>query len=335
MEKTLIIGSGISGLLVARILQQNSIPFSGLEREERLAANCEFGQKRLLTEEAVDFIKKFVPLVDWTRIDETPQERKKGQWNSLTSSELEGHEKIYFSDSYFHPKISFSELVEKIALPVKDNFVCDKNVVEILANEKKVICKDGSEYTYEKLLWCADLCSLLKVCKQGKNNLKTTKKLDDAKGLINLFWESSEHLIQNKNSISFAFRYKDYKLKTIGLTDPLDGEQEQHLHWVLPIEKELAEDREEIAKCVRTLKRELFKEFPESQAKIKKEKIVFLPSITDDLHVPAKNLQVFDGITYIGSNLALEKDDAPEVSGLDLAIQNCKQFETTIQAPAQ
>lgn len=335
MEKTLIIGSGISGLLAARILQEKSIPFNGLEREDKIAANCEFGQKRLLTEEAVDFIKRFVPIVDWTRVDETPAERKKGEWSTVTAESLEGYEKIYFKDSYFHPKISFSDLVDKIAEPVKESFICGKNVVEINTTEKKVICKDGTEYPYEKILWCADLNSLLKVCKNTKSTLKSTKKLEDPKGMINLFWESNEHLIENKNSISFSFRYKDYKLRTIGVTDPLDGQHSQHLHWVLPIERELADDREEIAKCVRTLKRELFKEFPESQTKIKKEKIVFLPSITDDLHVPAKHLEIFEGITYLGANLLVDEDkEEADFAGLDLAIHNCKKFEATIQQPS-
>lgn len=332
MEKTLIIGSGISGLLAARILQQNSIPYIGLERESSLAANREAGQKRLHTEEAVEFLKKFVPIVDWIRMDEMPMERKKGQWTPLKTEELEGTEKIYFKDSFFYAKVSFSELVEKIAEPIKENFLLEKNVVEIRASEKKVLCQDGSEYPYETLLWCADLSSLLRICKQGKSSLKTTKKLEEARGLINLFWESSEPLIQNKNSVSFSFRYKDYKLKTIGLTDPLDGEESQHVHWVLPIEKELAEDREEIAKCVRTLKRELFKEFPDSQTKIKKEKIIFMPSIADAIHLPAKDLQVFEGITYIGPNLAVPVDTETkeEISGLDLTIHNCKKFEATL-----
>ncbi len=333
-KKNIIIGSSISGLIAARILNQNQIPFIGLERETSLFSSIETGQQRLLTENAVKFIQQFAPIVDWERIDEAPCEIKKGEYSKLSAGSLEGHEKIYLKEHFFYPKVSFLELVQKIADPVEENFLTSKNVTEILASEKKVICQDGSEYVYDNLYWCADLSSLLRICKQGKSTLKTSKKFEDSKGVINLFWET-EPLITNKNSVTVSFRYKDYKLKAIGLADPLDHSQQQHLHWVLPIERELAEDREEIAKCVRTLKRELYKEFPEGPQKITKEKIVFNPTTTDDLHIPAKSLEVFEGVLYLGPNLSVkseETEDASgqELSGLDLALVNCKSFQTSL-----
>ena len=92
------------------------------------------------------------------------------------------------------------------------------------------------------------------------------------------------------------------------------------------LERELAEDREEVAKVIRALKRELLKDFPELKPLITKEKIVFHPKLDSYTATEVKGLELFPSIFYIGSEIKLS-DSLVSNSPLDLTLENCKRFQ--------
>lgn len=93
------------------------------------------------------------------------------------------------------------------------------------------------------------------------------------------------------------------------------------LHLMVFLPKEVMEDREEVAKCVRTLKRELTKEFPELSAKTKREKIVYLPLLSGEEAVSWGSIEVGPGVFYLGPQVYLT-DEQAELRNLDLLVSN-------------
>jgi hypothetical protein len=87
----------------------------------------------------------------------------------------------------------------------------------------------------------------------------------------------------------------------------------------------LLENREEVAKVVRTFKRELFKQFPAAKDALKRERIVFLPLICGYSSLQAKSLRIQDGVYYVGSQVRPDEGE-PSLQNLDRLIDNARRF---------
>lgn len=331
MNKYLIIGGGIPGVLLANILQRKGLPFLGLEKSKLIGTQSNFGQFRIYQDNSVGFVKELCGSIDWVKVDEHPQERKKGEWVS-TNNDYIDEEKAFLGNPFYQPIETFGTVMGAIKQSIENNFITDKSVEKIDVEKKIVTCQDGSEHPFECLIWCDDLKGLLKATQSPpKVGMKNSRKKDDVQGGIHLEMELSNSFIPFSNSVIFPFRYKDYKLRALGINDPkATPSGASKMHWIVFLEKELAEDREEVAKVIRAMKRELQKEFPELKTVVLKEKIVFEPKVESYTPSEVKGLELFPGIFYVGSEAQLP-DTRAENSPIDLAIENCKRFEETIQ----
>ena len=164
------------------------------------------------------------------------------------------------------------------------------------------------------------------------------KKIGSPRGGLYLDMELSRPVFPFRNTVVFPFRYKDNRLRALGVNAPVrEGEAGHLVHWMVFLEDNLLENREETAKCLRALRRELRKEFPELETAVKQERIVYLPNITEDSVLPVKSLEVFPDVLYLGSEL--EPEDGPQgLRNLDRTLSNCKSFQGVIQPaykPAQ
>lgn len=329
MAKYLIIGGGLTGVCVAQLLQKRGIEFEGLEKEDRLGGRAEVGHHRLYSSSSVEFLSRFSE-GEWHRIDEEPKERRKGEWVGVTDVE-EPFEKFYLGSSYYYPKSGFTEVLNSIITPVQEKFHLNKTVEKVDAAAKTVYCQDGTSYPYDKLVWCTHIDLLRKVW-QGENSalLKAIKKARELHSGINLDLELSGAPFEFKNSVVFGFRYKDKKLRTIGVQDAEPQDNHSHIHWMLFVDDEICEDREELAKCVRTLKRELQKEFPEMKDRLVKERIAFLPALSGDESTELKSLEVVPDVYYIGPQVSLPDSDE-SLKNIDRTLNNCIHFEQTLQ----
>lgn len=330
MAKYLIIGGGISGICVARILQAKDIQFEGLEKEDSLGGRAEIGHHRIYSSKSVEFFSRFSSM-EWFRIDEEPRERKKGEWSQVNDVD-DPYEKFYLGTNYFLPKGHFSDLVHSLSEPVKDKFLLRKTVEKIDSEGKKVICQDGSEHSYDNLIWCTHIDLLRKVWNgDSLQLLKVIKKARELHAGINLDLELSKLPFDSKNSIVFNFRYKDQKMRTIGIQESTfeNSIESSHLHWLLFVDEEVCEDREELAKCVRTMKREIQKEFPELKNLILKERIVFMPALSGDESAELKSLELMPGIFYVGPQVSLP-DSETSLKNIDRSLDNCAHFEQTL-----
>ena len=212
-----------------------------------------------------------------------------------------------------------------VAEEVKGQFHFRKTVTEVDPERKVVTCSDESTYEYEKLLWCSPLELLLKAWKGDKTALlKVMKNAKEIPGGINLDLEMSTDVFPLRNTMVLPFRYKDTKLRALGVRST-----ERHAHWMLFLGQEIIEDREELAKCIRTFKRELQKEFPELKAAICSERIVYLPTISGETPTTAKSLELMPDVVYLGPEIRLPDTDEG-LRNIDRTLDNCRRFEETI-----
>ncbi|MFM8270325.1 MAG: hypothetical protein ACKN9V_09070, partial [Pseudomonadota bacterium] len=283
--------------------------------------------------DTVSLLKEWVPDIDWTSTEAEVQERIKGEFVPIRDGYSEA-EKFYLTSNLYLPVRPFSEILQKLALPVESHFHSQKTVTKIDGDKKIIEFSDGSEQKFEKLFWCSDLALLFKLwsgvpLRAPKANKKTTEMPSG----VNVTLELESPLFDSKNTVVLPFRFKDCKLRALGVPD-LDEEGLPHrLHWMIFLPKELMEDREEIAKCVRTLKRELLKEFPGLLEKTKKEKIVYLPILSGEEAARWASLEITSDIFYLGPQVYLKEEES-EWRNLDLLVSHAsylrsKEFHQT------
>lgn len=321
MEPYVIVGGGVSGLLTARILQEKNLPFIGFEKSARLGGRAELGPHRVLKPATVILLNELLPDVTWLTTEAEVQERSKGEFTPIRDGYSEA-EKFYLTSSLFTPSVSFDQILEKLAAPIQEKFFQQKTVNQIHGDKKTIEFSDGTEQKFEKLFWCSDLSLLFKFwIGEPLNTPKASKKASDAPSGVNLTLDLDSPLFESKNTVVLPFRFKDWKLRALGIPD-LNNEGLPHrLHWMIFLPKELMEDREEVAKCVRTLKRELLKEFPEMAQKTQKEKIVYLPLLSGEEATRWASLEIAPDVFYLGPQVYLQEEQA-EWRNLDLVASH-------------
>ncbi|MFM8316740.1 MAG: hypothetical protein ACKOA8_20860, partial [Deltaproteobacteria bacterium] len=219
MSNYLIIGGGLTGVLLGNILHKRGVSFQGLEKSKQLGSQSNFKQWRLYNDTSVGFLTDICESVGWDKIDDQPKERKKGEWTNI-GSEFIDEELAFLGNPVYHPKENFDSVFEKLKTPIDSHFIKEKTADKIDLDRKVVTCIDGTELPYETLIWCADLRGLLKATQSPPKNIgKAQKKKEDHQGGIHLEMELSQPMIPFANSVVFPFRYKEFKLRAIGFND--------------------------------------------------------------------------------------------------------------------
>lgn len=323
MSKYLIIGGGVSGLGAASLLAKQGIEFLGLEKEDQLGGHFEYARQRFYRPQTRTELQEIFPEIVISQGDDKALERHKSDWKELNSGLLPSEEYYFRSPFYFIESNPVATIPESIS----SKFELKKAVQKIYAGEKKVVCQDGSEYSYDKLIWTGGLRQLNRLWADDKTPvLKLNAKLDDACGGIYLEWETNRRLLPTNNAVLFPFRFRDEKLRAIGQEAEL-GENKFSLRWILFLENELSEDHEEVAKRLKSFRRELEKDLPESVGIITQERIVFLPGISGAKPVKPKSLEPLANILVLGPEICLAAKEEPEtLTNLDLCLWNVGQF---------
>jgi hypothetical protein len=333
MEPNVIVGGGVSGLLIARVLQEKNLSFVGFEKSARLGGRGEVGSHRILKPNTVSLLTEFVPEVSWLTTEAEVQERVKGEFTPIRDGYSEA-EKFYLTSAPYIPTAPFDQILEKLAAPVQERFHYQKTVTQIHGDTKTIEFSDGTEQKFEKLFWCSDLSLLFKLwLGEPLRAPKANKKAADMPSGVNLTFDLESPLFESKNTVVLPFRFKDFKLRALGIPDLNEDGLPHRLHCMIFLPKELMEDREEVAKCVRTLKRELLKEFPELTQKTKREKIVYLPVLSGEETAQWASLEIAPDIYYLGPLIYLHEDQA-EWKNLDLLVSNVSHLRSKELHPA-
>lgn len=319
MADIVIVGGGIAGLLAAEALVDAGFSVVGLEGSSELGGRVEVGHHRIHSEFARDSLRSLCEGLELSEVQEPPLLRTKGEWEKVEDAEnfIEA-EKFYLSEHYWIPAAGYSQLVSRLVDKVKGNYQTRKLVTEVVPEEKKIVCEDGVEHPYERLVWCSPLKDLRSAWKGDKSLLKGLSKLPERRGGISLEVDLKEPLFSSKNTVVLPFRFKEWRLRALGFSSQAGLSR---LQWVLFLEDEILDDREEVAKCVRTLKREIAKEFPAVAELTLKEKLTYLPVISGETPVEWKSVLISPDIAYFGPETRLQGMDE-SWRNLDLTLAN-------------
>lgn len=88
---------------------------------------------------------------------------------------------FYVYLDYFYPKRgtgSLANLLKEKFLGLGGEIKLNTQIAEIVPSESKVIDSDGNEYTYDHLIWAADLKTMYRSLNPGGLDAKTTAKVD-------------------------------------------------------------------------------------------------------------------------------------------------------------
>lgn len=329
MKPFLVVGGGLSGLLAAKILKEHGIDFIGLERSDALGGRARIGPHRLYKADSTVALSRWVGEMEWAEVDAAPAERNKGKWRAPSEDGFLDPERFYLGASYFLPKAPLADAIERLAGKLGGYFKTRHSVAQILPDSQTVVCAEGARLEYRKIIWCAPLAGLAKAWQGDKSALsKLFKKDEEGNGGIllelTLGEVPPEELAPFRSTVSLPFRFKDYTLRALG---SLSGGR---IDWLVFLPQELFENREEVAKCVRTLKRELGKEFPWLETSASGGRIVYLDAISGEAQSSAKSLAILPDVYYVGPQVAVADGEEP-LSNVDRVIDNCSRLERMLE----
>ncbi len=329
MNTHLVVGGGVSGCLAAALFQNKQTPWIGIEKEAELGGRLWPIAYRAHNESTIKWLSELLGAQDLVKeaVTEEAVLRVKGDWVALEQKQkwkdfdLSTGEQNLIRTPHF--SINTTQIKLILEPKVVSGFQKNKSVTGIFAKEKKVVCQDGSEFTYDKLLWCSPYDGLKKAY-QGDRSKLLYIDTDEARrpGFLVSF-HSKEPLFPFAKPILFNFRFKDHRLTAFGNLQSSDNSGNNY--WLVTLENKIFDDHEEVAKSVRTFRREWEKEFPELAPNVTCDKIVFLPSLVREPLAEVKSLEVAPDIFYLGPELKLE-DSSKENSEFDVIINNLTHF---------
>jgi hypothetical protein len=329
MSETLIIGAGLVGLTVAKQLRNRSFSVKGLEGEGKIGGRLEFGHHRLYTNEAVDLLSDAFPGLQWRQVSEDASQIRKGEWVALTE-ELSPPEQFYVGKSFFHPQATYSELVGRLAGEVGEIFQLRSAVTQVDLERRVVTCLNGSEIPYSNLIWTSSLASLSKITSQTPRGISKKKIAAVETGGISWDIKVAKPLFSQANTLVFPFRYKDLKVRALGMRATWAPEHPETYHWMIFLEDAQLENHEELAKIVRAFKRELTKQFPILEEPLLGERLAFHPSLSGETPVPVASLEVYENVVCLGPDVQTEEvSPDPERHtrrNLDVVLRNTLDF---------
>jgi hypothetical protein len=335
MHPYIIVGGGISGLLAAHALKKRGVSFIGFEKEDALGGRTQpGGHHRWYHESSIFYLQTLVEGVSFEKIEEVAKQRKKGAWTELEDS-LPDDESFYVATPFFRTEHPLKQLIEQLAVPIQEQFQLRKEVTEILPEQKEIVCQDGTRFQYEKIVWCSPLELLNKVWKGDRLELfRLMKKAEPVRGGIQLDLETNKPIFDCRNTVVFPFKFKENRLRALGTGRMLSGandEMSSVTHWLLFLDPEISEDREELAKCIRAFRRELDKDFPEIKTELRQERIIFLSSISGEVPLASKTVEILPELIYVGPELSIGKG-AEDTRNLDRIVDNTRHLEESLEA---
>ncbi len=321
MLKTVIVGAGISGLVLAKRLRALNIDVNGVERETKPGGGLEYGHHRLYTEEGLSLLNEDISGLEWVEIQDAPMQVKKGEF-SREVDPLSEPEAYYLGHPFFSPKVPYSTMIDTLANHCRDVFQFRCAVTSVDLERKTLVCLNGTEIPFQHLIWTESLASLAKAADSTPLGLaKAGKPLET--GGISWDIQIGEQLFDGSNTLVFPFRYKDLRLKALGIQEQLEAEYK--CHWMVFLEDSLMENHEELAKIFRAFKRELTRQFPILEKGPLRERLAYHPSLSGVVPVSATSLEVFEGVACTGADVQTEEvapDPRKPLRNLDLILRN-------------
>lgn len=310
MNKVVVVGGGISGLLAAKQCRDRGMQVVGLETSLGTGGLAAFGAHRLLSRESIEILSSVLGPTEWSERTQTIGEFHKGELRSLPAGlQLSGDEEDeslqeelygYFHPTYFWSNTGIRKYIETLQQGLGHVFHLRRSVVKVDLERREYTTLEGEAENYDALIWCAPLHQLAKVYRGPHlEGLTIPKKMKENPMVGGFVLEQflNRPLDLPYTTLKLRFRFKEHRLHTVGL---VDFEPQTLIQWIVPLPSEVMENREELAKAVRSFKREIDKQAPMVSGALNRERIIYCPLLGNEvlsLEAPGK---LGEGLWYFG-----------------------------------
>ncbi len=320
----LIISSGMAGLISARWLEAKGVPFEALDSAASPGEGEPSFAWRFREGAGQGLIELFDQEAHWESVSPTAFEREKTEFTPF-DGDIEPTMRPFVVGNYRLPTQKIQSLVEPVSKHLAPHFRCNRFPVSIDIDAKKVALNDGSTVEYDRLIWAAPLGKLKSILNTvGRSRMAPMGKAAPGIPFVGLEWGTDVAPFPEDKTVVLTFRYKDEKLKAYGFVSQKNVSPESELfvsHWVTVPPHKVAANAEETAKCVRSLRREILKEFAELESHIKHEKILSYDCYTPAKPSVAKSLEVLPNVFYVGPEATNYDGDTP-LWGPEVTLHN-------------
>lgn len=322
MDDFLIVGGGLSGISAAILLRRYGRKLTGSERSSVLGGRAHYPNQKFFRVQTQAELTNLFSNIQIEECDLPIFERSKNGWEPRLNSKETEQEKFLLSPCYLLRALNLKDFPPDIT----ELFKLRTNIVSLFPSKKMVVFQDGTETFYSKLIWTDGLMELKRVWKEDKTPLlKLLAKFKVGQSGIFLDWHLKAPLWDGSGTFIFPFRFRDEKLRAIGFS--LNNTGENRIQWSIFLSRDLAEDKEEVAKRLKAFRRELGKDFSNLEKNLTSERIVFLSAVHNSGGVAIKSPEPLENIILLGTDVQWPADESPtNLDDLDLAAWNISQF---------
>ena len=323
--ENLVISNGMAGLVSARWLTARGIDFSAFDAASTPGQGDPAFAWRF-RENSIDIIASlFEEAGEWTSAGALLHHKPKNAWIPY-EGDIETQMKPFVAGAFRIPCQSVANFIEPISKAMGEKFSCNRFPIAIDVNEKTVSMNDGTTVTYERLIWAAPLSKLKGILSPSwKTQLGRVGKIPGPTSIVGFEWATDVRPFAEEVTVVAPFRFKDDKLKAYGIFNQktVDAESGSFVtNWLTIAPPKVAANNEEVAKCVKSMRREVLKEFPEVEGHIKHEKILHYECFIPDKPIIVESLEVLPSVFYVGPEMTTNEDNAslwgPEATVLNL-----------------
>ncbi|MBI4404683.1 MAG: hypothetical protein HY537_11005 [Deltaproteobacteria bacterium] len=303
-EPVLVIGGGMGGMLASWLLDNQHIPHIGFESSGQLGSDFLSEHPRMCSQASIHFVQQIFPNSDWMLSDQPPVEFRKGNWVPANAASSP-FEEYCLKTPFFKMAVNHRGLMDHLFEKARPHFKTHLQIREIDEKQHVLRCHDGSSYVYSRIIWCGELDGLAKCYAGNKKELnKVLRKVDCSFSGISVDLSSEKPPPLTDNTLIFPFRYKDKILRSLGVIwCDKNTDQDCLTRWLILFERDFGEDKEEVAKCLKTFRREFAKEFGGGESELGVSRVRYLSAISCTSPLRVESLEVLPSVTYLGSQV--------------------------------
>jgi hypothetical protein len=320
----LVISNGIAGLLSARWLTSRGIPFSALDAGSSPGQGDPTFAWRFRDQANQELFSLFDDAVQWETIGSKLNHRVKENLVPF-DGDIDGPMKPLIAGSYRLPTQPLSSILAPIAKDLEASFRCNRFPTSLNPEQQTVILNDGSTSKFEKLLWAAPLHKLKSILStEWRAKLSSIGKVPAGFSCVGFEWGTDIRPFPDDFCVVIPFRYKEEKLKAYGFFTQKNPRPDSELfvsHWITVPPYKLAANPEEIAKCVKALRREVLREFPDLETHLRHEKIIQHECFLTEKPLVTKSLEILPNVFYVGPELTSTNQEE-HLWGLEVTLRN-------------
>jgi hypothetical protein len=324
--ETLIVGGGLSGLLIGAQLAQQGRSVLILEEKDDLGGFCRpsshslaslnFGFKSLpansTAHQALDFLEQVMRISVLRReVDETPLTFDSGKFKPFVGFGAQPPESINELDYYLCPQRIFCDFtpgqwIDRLKTMMSDEqYLLRSQVTRILIEDGQalgVIVNGDRTWTADQVVYAGPIKYLPSLLPTGAMTARTTQRLAKAS-----YWSAicldliHPTAISESSSLYVLSGSGDEVSPSLGYFYP-PANNTQISQWLTFVAPEGSEDPEVAGACVRRIKKQIKRAFPEAQENLVHERIYMAELSHGTADLKLKDDVLAPGITslYLG-----------------------------------